>query len=79
MAGENVTVTSPAPINVTVQTSGSSVVVETQTAPEVAVVTNGATPQNLFIQEEKPDMPAGGMWVQTFDNGDWTIWIEAGD
>lgn len=75
---DNIVVTSPAPINVNVTQVASSVVVATDAGVDVAIVENGATPQNLFVQEEQPDMPAGGMWIQTFDNGDYTFWIEDG-
>lgn len=75
---DNITVTSPAPINVQIQELASDVVVASDSAADVAVVENGAVPQNLFVQEEEPDMIASGLWVQTFDNGDWTLWIEDG-
>jgi hypothetical protein len=34
--------------------------------------------QNLFIQDTQPTQTAPYMWVQTFENGDLTFWIEDG-
>lgn len=75
---ENITVVTPGPTNVSVQQQNTNVSVNVETGPNVAVVENGAVPQNLFVQNTEPDMPAGGMWIQTFDNGDYTFWIEDG-
>lgn len=75
---ENITVVTPGPTNVTVQEQATNVTVTVSTGVDVAVVENGAVPQNLYVQPTEPDLAASGLWVQTFDNGDWTLWIEDG-
>lgn len=75
---ENITVVTPGPTNVTVQEQSTSIGVTVSPGVSAVVVENGAVPQNLFVQPEQPQMAASGLWVQTFDNGDWTLWIEDG-
>lgn len=73
-----VNVTVPAPMNVTIQTVSTSVLTTVEAGPSVVVVENGASPQNLFVGDDQPNLATGGIWVQTFDDGDWTLWIEDG-
>lgn len=35
-------------------------------------------PSMIIVGEEDPQLGPGGVWVQTFPNGDWTMWIEDG-
>lgn len=35
-------------------------------------------PTFVVVGETNPDIARGGVWIQTFPNGDWTMWIEDG-
>lgn len=73
----DIVVTTAPPVNMTVTTDQTNVNV-TQAEPVAITVESGYSTQNLFVGPTQPAMAAPGMWVQTFDDGSWTIWIEDG-
>lgn len=38
----------------------------------------GFRPTLVVISETDPELGSAGVWIQTFPNGDWTMWIEDG-
>ena len=73
----DIVVTTAPPLNVTVQTDSTSISVNQPGAPQITVE-SGFSAQNVFVRKVQPTFAAPGMWIQTFDNGDWTLWIEDG-
>lgn len=73
-----INVTTAPPVNVSIQTVTTNLLTVETAGPSIAVIENGATPQNLFVGEEEPTMAAGGIWVETDSDGSFTLWIEDG-
>lgn len=45
---------------------------------DTAGAEQGFRPDLVVISETDPELGAAGVWIQTFPNGDWTMWIEDG-
>ena len=74
---ETIIVSTSPPINVTVQAVATNITAVVTPSGSVTVG-NGVTTQNLIVGDEQPTLAQPGLWIQTFDNGDWTLWIEDG-
>lgn len=56
-----------------------------QTGPKGADGKDGATgpmgpagPANLVVSKDNPGLTEPGLWVQTFDDGSFSLWVEDG-
>lgn len=79
MANENVTVVTQPPINVVVQSEAVNVQVGEAPAGSVTVEAGGGPYYpTVLVSPTEPTFENQGLWIQTFDNGDVTLWIEDG-
>ena len=43
---------------------------------DMALISDGVVTQNIFIQENEPDVVTDSLWIQRLPNGNLTMWLK---
>ena len=43
---------------------------------DMALISGGGGPQNVFIQETEPTVTVDSLWIQKLPNGNLTMWLK---